>query len=71
MSSHHPPRPCFASLQFNDSNRTVIATFTDKSAPYQFQFPDQGDYDAFKAAANGDYFNRVVRNTGVMTFVRL
>lgn len=71
MPTNHPPRACFAALVFDDPTQTVVATFTDRLIQYEFTFPTLADYNAFKAAANGVYFNSSVRNSGVMTFVRL
>ena len=77
MASHHPPRACFEILAWNDATLTVRGTFTEKRKTlprdeiWDFTADNSADYFAFKASANGVYFNAVVRGASTWTGVRI
>lgn len=65
MASHHPPRACFISLDFNDWVKGVTAYFTEGQI-YSYSLIDFAPlYAQWKENRGGTWFNANVRNTTV------
>jgi hypothetical protein len=59
--SHHPPRHCFSSVDFDDAAAIAHAHFTEGES-YDYRFDnDRTGFDEFRSNANGQWFNAHLR----------
>lgn len=65
MSTHHPFRHCFTSVDFTDAPLVIVTDFTEGQI-YEYDFTlFPTELAGFMATPTGIYFNASVRNVGV------
>jgi len=78
MASHHPPRPCFSTVEFFPLELRARATFTEQrkietppTEIWDFTTTDAIAYGFFATNPNGVFFNANVRDQPVWTATRI